>query len=635
MNPLQILDEKIQHWIGETNYSLMLWINAEWWTIVSTLIFLSVVIQLSPLKAHTEHHFGQLLLIPLRKMLLAGLALMALLLPINLFLYDWTLDTPSTTNQGVWLHWLADLAKQQGFFAGGALLLGLIVRLVCFRYVMPFVSKTKRKMRHTQTQDNPSDIRDENKKRKAIDFLPAKLYKKGNMLMGVTHEKKPIYTPLPTWYETNMQIIGPTRYGKGVAIGVIMEQTILNGVGLFYIDPKGDQFAPRILSQTAKKMGRKFYYLTLHDRGIGQWSPFTGGSKSEALARIKAAFGLAFTGDPGTDFYKSQEFKLLSNAFNKTQHLQGLKQALHTTDALKTLAELEEWTAIASLNPNQDAGFSIEQALLDNAVVYVQGDLNHNVIKQATQVFLNELIQETRRLDELRDHHVTIVVDEVSFLTSDILTTALATLVGFRANFVLAYQSQNDLLNLNDKTANAQYVYHSINVNCQLKLVHGGADADTAQWIADLSGTISKEVTRSEMTEISGTGGETWNSSRSIGLMEENFIAKNVVLTLPPRVGIFIQPRSLPQVCCTSFVPVDVDPLNQELKKIMRHQARKKRQKLKKRQFRSDAIPSQGAHEKPAPDFMKTQDPMEANRKEEQTNNNSASLYVVKGEQED
>ena len=164
------------------------------------------------------------------------------------------------------------------------------------------------------------------------------------------------------------------------------------------------------------------------------------------------AFGLELTGDPGTDYYKSQELKQLQKAFTQTRSLKGLKALLEDSDANRINAELARWSTVESLCVKQGKGFSIAKALKDNAVVYVQGGLDDSVVKMATKLFIIEMIQEARRLEKERSTHLTAVIDEVSFLTSKTLAQALATTVGSRVNFVLAYQSQNDLFNIDDKT---------------------------------------------------------------------------------------------------------------------------------------------------------------------------------------
>ena len=50
--------------------------------------------------------------------------------------------------------------------------------------------------------------------------------------------------------------------------------------------------------QACQAAGRKFYYVTLHDDGIGKWAPFAGGTDRDGLTRLESAFGLEFI--PGT-----------------------------------------------------------------------------------------------------------------------------------------------------------------------------------------------------------------------------------------------------------------------------------------------------------------------------------------------
>ncbi|MHC5865680.1 hypothetical protein ACYT6K_10840, partial [Streptococcus pyogenes] len=49
---------------------------------------------------------------------------------------------------------------------------------------------------------------------------------------------------------------------------------------------------------------------------------------------------------------------------------------------------------------------------------------------------------------------------------------------------------------------------------------------------------------------------ETWENQRTVGALEENYINTNMVLALPPRVCVFVQPRHLASICFSSFVPV-------------------------------------------------------------------------------
>lgn len=554
------------NWFATANYELMKWMHAYWWQSWAGLFLLGSMIGMSPLQFHHEQNFRQIAFVVMRKSILYIAFLLFILPLIALYLYDATSTNQLGQSQKAFIAWFVGLTKQHWKDPVLGLLVGFIFRLSFERYINPWISNLMRKLRNEVVEDELSDIRSESEKYGTKTFDPQKHYKKDSVFVGLDSESKPTYIPLSTWLETNVQVIGPTRYGKGVVLGNVIDQAIRRFETVFYIDPKNDKFLPSIMQQACVETGRKFYYLTLHDEGIGKWAPFAGGSERDGLARAEAAFGLQLTGDPGTDFYKSQERKSFEMAFKKSRNIEGLRKLLADTEALRVNAELERWSQVESLCPKSGTGFSIEKALLENAVVYVQGSLTDSLIVTATKIFILELLQEMKRLSKQRQSHVLTGVDEVSFLVFKELAQALATMVGFRSNFVLAYQSQNDLLNLQDQTLNGKYIYQSINVNSQVKMVYGGADAETALWASTLSGTVQKEVTKMEKTSVTSVGGEAWDKQRSVGATEENLIPMNTVLTLPPRVCVLIQPRKLASILYTSFVKVnDENQINEYL----------------------------------------------------------------------
>lgn len=554
----------VLNWFAKANYSVMEWTNQYWWPVWFGMFFIGALIGMSPLKSHHEHGFIQIIFIHVRRlMILVGFILFCQPFIMS-YIYDATNGNQLNDSSRMFLNWFTNLAKENWYWLIPSAISGWGLRICYHRYIEPFFSMLLRRLRHQQTNDKASDIREEQERFKAKDFTPQKHYKKDKILVGLDEKNKPIHIPADTWYETNMQVIGPTRYGKGVILGCLMDQAIRRGDGVIYIDPKKDRFAPHIMHQAAIESGRKFYYLTLHDEGLGKWAPFAGGTIRDGLSRMETAFGLEFTGDPGTDFYKSQEKKELDKSFKQTRNIEGLASAMAETEAHRINAELSRWKAVKSLCPKSGKGFSIEQALKENAVIYVQGSLGDSVIKTATKVFIIEAIQEAMRLDKERSSHLSMFIDEVRFLVSKQLADALATAVGFRVNIITAYQSINDLLNPDDKTLDGRSILQSINVNSQVKAVYGGADFDTAEWAANLSGTVQKQVTKFERTDIRASGGEIWQQQRMVGAQEENKINTNIVLTLPPRICVFIQPNQLASVCFTSFISVKDSSLLEE-----------------------------------------------------------------------
>jgi hypothetical protein len=126
-------------------------------------------------------------------------------------------------------------------------------------------------------------------------------------------------------------------------------------------------------------------------------------------------------------------------------------------------------------------------------------------------------------------------------------------------NTILAYQSKNDVRNLNDQTLDAESIQQSINVNCQLKLIYGSQDPDTNEWAEAMSGQRLKVITRSEHTHVGHLGEEVWEKNRAIGQEIEPLIPSNTMLSLKQRVGVLFQPRELAEVIYTSFVPTTME----------------------------------------------------------------------------
>ena len=545
-------------WFGQANYWLMGWANAHWWPVIGALIFAGCLIGMTPLRVIDDHRFHEVLLVYIRKGILYVAALFLLLPFIMLYLYDMTTYKQLADSQGTFLNWFLALGKKNAYTILIWVAGGFLSRFIFLRYAVPFWSAILRRLRNQQTDEAPIDIRDESTRYKAKDYLPNKHYTKQGIFVGLDLKGLPIIIPWNVWYEKMMQIIGSTGYGKGVLQGCILDQIILKGDNLFFVDPKEDKFAAHIMYQRCKEMGRKFYYVSLRDGEFGSWGPFLGGTPEDAFVRLTSAFKIEKTGEPKTDYYRGQELRFIKPIMSRTRRIEGLYQEVMQYDESTVKAELELWREYSSLCPSKKGGFSIEKAIKENAVVYIKGSLRDPVIKTATKVFIVELMQEIERLSKSGDKkkHTTVMIDEVAFLVSKQLKEALATIRGFGANLVLAYQGPKDLELVDDVTIDGKALRHSVDQNCQIRAIYGGSDFDTAEWVANMSGTIIKEVTKMEKTDVSDTGGETWDNQRTVGALEENYITTNTIIALPERVCALLVPGRLATIAHTSFVPV-------------------------------------------------------------------------------
>lgn len=514
---------------------------------------------MAPLSTHHEHEFHEVVAVWIRRAILI-FAFGLICLPfLELYFYEMTMQHTLSGAVDYFTKWFEGILKQHWWKLIPAIMLGWSIKFAYNRYVLTFISGIARKLRRRQSDDKPSDILEENSRFKAKEFLPSKYYSPEGIFIGLDEHNNPVRVAWDEWRSNMMQVIGPTGYGKGVILGELMDQIIRKGDTLFYIDPKDDEWAPHVMFAACQAAGRKFYYVSLHDGELGSWGPFLGGKDNDGWTRLEIALGLELTGDPGTDFYKTQEISTVRAAFRRTKRVDSLFNEIQGEGANKSEAELRLWKEYSSLCAKPNKGFSIEAAIKENAVVYLKGSLDDRIIKTATKIFIVELMQECRRLYKTGDkkNHLTAVIDEVAFLVSVKLKEALATIRGFGVNLVNAYQSPEDLVNTDDININGRALKQSMDVNSQIKAVYGGADFETAEWAANLSGTTVKEVTKLERTDVKYGGGETWETNRTIGTLEEPLVHANVILSLPKRVCVFVQPGQLLKPVFTSHVPVN------------------------------------------------------------------------------
>jgi len=447
------------------------------------------------------------------------------------------------------------------------MLFGMIISFTYNRYLLIKVSAFKRRFAVKQSGDSLSDIRAEQGQVATRNFKPEKYYKKDYIFFGLDQDNKPIYEPAKVWNTRHIRAVGPTQTGKGVEIGLQLDQSIRKGDTTIFIDPKPDKHAKAIMKRAAKESGRAFIECDLNEEGRGKYAPFLGGTKRDRRARLLYALGLQ---DSGTDadFFKAAEREVIDSLFSSWDgQLKSLKQMLikdrNLTDATKrTQSYLNEWLSISTFSPDSrknKTGLSIERCLMENAVVYIRGNLDDEVINSACSVLMMEIVQECKRLSSDKKGHTFLAVDEVAFLVNERFADALATVASFGCNILLAYQSEGDLLNLKDKSQNAEAISSRIKTNCKYSLYYMAQDFETAQVMADDSGLIQKAVTRSEKVTMGRHMSETWGQERDIHRVEENLITTNRARMLPERVGILYRPSTNATMCYTSWIDVDLD----------------------------------------------------------------------------
>lgn len=539
------------------------WLDPWLWITTGIILFILCVIGISPIKDEVESSTPELALIKIRRLLLAILATLYLLIPLIVALLSAVVlrsDWYELFNS--FFFSVVDSLKHLWTAPAAGLLAGLFLRIGWKRYYMPLRSRFWRQLRFKQSADSLSDIRKEKSRLEPQTFLPAKFYKNGQFCYGLDEGKKPVYIAEEIWQVHNQKIIGPTQTGKGVLIGVQLDQSIRKNHCTIFVDPKGDKHAIHIMHQACKETGRKLIVLDFSSISANlAWEPFLNGSTRERRARLHFAFGLKDTG-ADADFYKANERKVIDSVWD---HWDGtisdlesiLSVGKNADNSKRTLSYLGEWLHLPAFN-NQENNFSLDEFIESGGVLYVRSSLQDETVIKGTTVFLMDLAQTLMRLytENRRPNHVFAVIDEVRFLMTDLLADSLATICGFDAHFAIAYQSVLDIRNLKDKNINAAAVEQSVNINCKQTICYMAADTETAEWISDQTGEIQKSVTRMEGIEINELGGEVWEKRRVLNREAENYITPNVLRMMPERTGVLLLPSELAKILYTCWVPV-------------------------------------------------------------------------------
>lgn len=542
------------------------WSSPWYWIILAVPLFTVSVLHPVPWRLRTDDPtFLDLLTFLARRISVYALEVLVFFVPlIGLCLYAISAGTPFGESASSYGAWLADRLGQYWPILLGALAYGLVLRFVWDRYVSPKLSSYWRSMRVTQETDKLVDAREEVQTLKAKDFEPEKYFVQGKIFYGLDEHGQPIYFDLKEFFTTHHAILGPTSYGKGVVLQSVFKQCIQFGFGVFYVDPKGDDYLPYLLQNEAKAAGRRFVYLDLNPGGKGVWHPFLGGDFRQRRTRIVRAFNLDSAGTDA-DVYKAKERALLDDALENTDGtikalLAYVKDKGNAGDRdLSTLRDsLREWSRVDTFAQSiKRKGHSIETCLLNNAVVYVRGDLADPVVKAATKAYIAELTAEIKRLLPQRPAHVTVGIDELKFLACAEINDALATIRQNRCNLLLAAQSIANLEAPDDKRLDGKALAREFEVNTPIKFVYRAADERTAEWAEKLSASQWLNVVQREATKTNVHGGEQWEGHRMVGNLEQPIISQNTLLNLPARIAIAYMPGRNAAKLYTCYTKVD------------------------------------------------------------------------------
>lgn len=365
-----------------------------------------------------------------------------------------------------------------------------------------------------------------------LSFNPLDYLKPNRYFLGLDHQSK---QPLYNFEAIHTQIVAPTRAGKGVLMGVKAVEALRAKKGLIIIDPKEDDFLPSVILEELHRQNRASDLIILNWSSSFGYTVFNQYDNAKSASKKLSIMLNLIESDSelGASFYRKSERimlaqiiaiffdtqKYLNITFEKT--LQSLsmfikyviadvvsanefeKESQKTKpnfDKLEQLSKryfdpilfakldlnisnvpileslqfsLSEFDSVTFNNQ-----FDLTQALINNKVIYIKSDM----LDETALKFLKLVIFDIIELSKLhkKKTNALVILDELSFYPTQILSAGLATAAGFGINFILAYQSEAQMRDENLRVA--------IKDNCQTKIYYKSSDDTTLKYIELLSG---------------------------------------------------------------------------------------------------------------------------------------------------
>ena len=505
------------------------------WLILLFLWFIGQALQTS------EVSKSNLLLILLRQATIIALFLFAISVFLAIFIVYLQHTDTNWLKQWI-IHFLAKpLILVVLCLAGVSLIFGWL----SVRYWLPKINHwlNERITKKSYQDSGISDIRNIDELiPKTFDYDPTRYWKlsKMQMFIGLDPNLKPIYISLSEWKTQHQQVLGTTGFGKGVSVTNQLSQCLGFGQTVIVFDPKHDEWAPSVLIQTARQLGKPVCIIDLN-ANQAQFNPLFGADEFELFDLLVGAFGLAERGAE-SDYYRSKERRVVKH------WIEPLKKGISLTEFAKALTEADfdnapklcnDLTELSMLGCINTAQKGIWQDVMDQGgLIYIIGSVRREPVLRLQKMLLLRILQRLeQRNRSLTHNHVTIFLDELKYLLCKPSLQALGTIRDKFANIILAHQSINDLRDVSDDL-DPEAVKSAVLENTALKLIYRSQDPETAEWIAKRSGTIKAHREIRELTRNEGFS-EMTHGNRRLQEMQRYLIEPNMILRLPKQCGIW------------------------------------------------------------------------------------------------
>ncbi|QDY44479.1 type IV secretory system conjugative DNA transfer family protein [Candidatus Pantoea soli] len=440
---------------------------------------------------------------------------------------------------------------------------GLAVHYILLRLISPEIESFKHRVikKSKLERDVRTDVR------KVKDLLPKTIkydpadyidLAKG-IFIGLNESEQPQYIPVEDWQKQHADIIGTTGAGKGVITGILLYQSIMAGEGVFVLDPKDDEWAPHLYKEACRVAGKPFYLIDLRSKKYQL--DLLKGVNSETLEELlNAGFSLAEKGE-GADFYRLNDRRASRHVSELYEDGMTLRD-LFNTEYVRSLeeevknfhAKLEEISLINSVNAR--GGMELKEVFDNGGCVYVIGSMRNPKIISAQRMILVRLLQiaESRDRINTKPRPIAIFLDELKYHLSRPALEGLGAARDKGVHIIMAHQSLGDLEDC-PADLKSKAVVGAVVENTKFKLVYRLMDPATANWVAEMSGSIlvddeSRRI-KTDTVLVEKVDGE-----RTVKQAERYFVDTNMLLNLPDFVSFIFTTKNLPRASMISPIKV-------------------------------------------------------------------------------
>lgn len=386
------------------------------------------------------------------------------------------------------------------------------------------------------------------------------------MFIGLDRHQQPQYIPMEDWQKQHADILGTTGAGKGVAIGLLLYQSIMADEGVFVLDPKNDEWAPHLFKYACEKANKPFYLIDLNRKEY-QLDLFAGINRDQIEELLVAGFSLAEKGDMA-DFYRIDDRKAARESpLNASDDEIRSIETLFNTEYVKSLegnikafyGKMEELALIPSINAI--GGLNLKDVFDNGGCCYIIGSTRNSKITTAQRMILIRLFQLAEERDRVnsKPRSIAIFLDELKYHISKAALEGLGVARDKGVHIIMAHQSLADLKDC-PADLDGEAVVGAVVENTKFKLVYKLQDPDTAEWVSKMSGTIlvDDETRQIERTKVLT---ESLSDDRSVRLAERYLVDTNMLQSLPPFVSYIFTPNEPPKPSMISPIKVKKEEL--------------------------------------------------------------------------